>query len=145
MEWNATTGKLEVSLTVFVNDLELALIRQTQKELRLEKTPAEVLDEQIFQYLVKTFVIKTAGGKKADLIWVGRELDADTQKTDEPTVTLFFEASLPEGLPGSTLRLTLFSELFADQLHLMLFRHGGQKTMWQLKKGDDTRKLDAKP
>ena len=27
-EWNAETKKLEVSLTVFVNDLELALMRQ---------------------------------------------------------------------------------------------------------------------
>ena len=145
MEWNAATRKLEVSLTVFVNDLELALIRQTQKELRLEKTPAEVLDAHIQRYLAQTFVITTAGGPNAALSWVGRELDADTQKSDEPTVTLFFEVSLPEGLPGSTLRLTLFSELFADQLHLMLFRHGGQKSTWQLKKGDDTRKLDAAP
>jgi len=145
MEWNAATRKLEVSLTVFVNDLELALIRQTQKELRFEKTPADVLDTQIRHYLERTFVVTTAGGQKAALSWVGRELDADTQKSDEPTVTLFFEVSLPGGLPGSTLRLTLFSELFADQLHLMLFRHGGQKSTWQLKKGDDTRKLDAAP
>lgn len=145
MEWNAATKKLEVSLTLFVNDLELALIRHTEKELRFEKTPAEVLDAQIRHYLDRTFIVTDAEGKKAVLSWIGRELDTDTQKSDEPTVTLFFEVSLPEGLPGSTLHLTLFSELFADQLHLMLFRRGEQKTTWQLKKGDDSRKLNAAP
>jgi hypothetical protein len=142
MEWNAATRKLEVSLTLFVNDLELALIRHTERELRFEKTPPEVLDAQIRQYLAKTFVVSTAADQKAELTWVGRELDADTQKSDEPTVTLFFEVCLPEGLQGSTLQLTLFTELFADQLHLMTFRRGEQKTSWQFKKGDEAKKLD---
>ena len=142
MEWNAATRKLEVSLTLFVNDLELALIRHTEKELRFEKTPPEVLDAQIRQYLAKTFVVSTVADKKAELTWVGRELDVDTQKSDEPTVTLFFELSLPEGLKGSTLHMTLFTELFADQLHLMTFRREGQKISWQFKKGDEAKKLD---
>lgn len=142
MEWNAATKKLEVSLTLFVNDLELALIRHTERELRFEKTPPELLDIEIRQHLSKTFVVSTAADQKAEITWVGRELDADTQKSDEPTVTLFFEVSLPEGLKGATLHMTLFTEMFADQLHLMTFRRGEQKASWQIKKGDEAKKLD---
>ncbi len=142
MEWNTATKKLEVSLTVFVSDLELALIRHTERELRFEKTPPKLLDAEMLQYLAKTFVVSTAADQKAEITWVGRELEADTQKSDEPTVTLFFELSLPEGLKGSTLHMTLFTELFADQLHLMTFRREGQKISWQFKKGDEAKKLD---
>lgn len=142
IEWNADTKKLEVSLTLFVNDLELALIRLTEKELRFEKTPAEVLDKQIRRYLEQTFIVTDAAGKKVTLNWVGRELDADTQKSDEPTVTLFFEFGLPEGLPGASMQMTLFAELFADQLHLLLFRRDGQKNAWRFTQSDDRRKLD---
>ena len=97
-EWNAETKKLEVSLTVFVNDLELALMRQSEREMRVEKTPAAAFDEQARLYLAKHFVVTDAAGQKAKIEWLGRELDEKTQKSDEPTMTQFFEIALPEGL-----------------------------------------------
>jgi len=140
-EWNAETKKLEVSLTVFVNDLELALMRQSEREMRVEKTSAEVFDTQTRLYLAKAFVVTDAAGQKANIEWVGRELDAETQKSDEPTITLFFEIALPGGVKGVSVLDGMFCDLFADEVNLLLIRNGGEKTQMLFKRGDGARKL----
>jgi hypothetical protein len=126
-EYNPKTKKLEVSLTVFINDLETALIRQCERELRLDKTPAAEFDAQIQAYLAKTFIVTDAAGKAAKIEWVGRELDAASAKSDDPTVTLFFEIALPEGLADAKLKHAVFCELFKDQVNLLLSSDGQKK------------------
>lgn len=140
-EWNAETKRLEVSLTVFVNDLELALMRQSEREMRVEKTAATVFDAQTRLYLAKSFVVTDAAGQQAKIEWLGRELDAGTQKSDEPTMTLFFEIALPEGLQGVSVLDAVFGDLFADEVNLLLVRRGAEKTQLLFKRGDAPRKL----
>ena len=140
-EWNAETKKLEVSLTVFVNDLELALMRQSEREMRVEKTAAEVFDAQTRLYLAKAFVVTDAADQKAKIEWLGRELDEKTQKSDEPTMTLFFEIALPGGLNGVSVLDAVFGDLFADEVNLLLVRRGAEKTQLLFKRGDAARKL----
>lgn len=123
-EYNPQTKKLEVSLTVFVNDLELALVRQSEREMKIGKTPAAELDAQIQAYLAKTFVVTDAAGKVAKLEWVGREMDAASAKSGDPAVVLFFEISLLEGLRGLTLRHAVFQDLFKDQSNLLHLHEG---------------------
>jgi hypothetical protein len=127
-EYNSTTRKLEISLTVFVSDLELALVRQVEREISLSKTPAAELDTQIQRYLSKTFVVSDASGKPATLQWVGREIDVSTKASGDPTVTLYFEMPLPDGLQGTTLRHGVFCDLFKDQSNLLHLRSGAQST-----------------
>ena len=126
-EYNPTTKKLEVSLTVFINDLELALIRQSEREVRLDKTPAAEFDAQIQAYLVKTFVVTDAAGKAAKIEWVGREVNADSAKSGDPAVTLFFEVPLPQGLDKATLQNLVLCDLFQDQSNLLELRNGAKK------------------
>ncbi len=140
-EWNAEAKKLEVSLTVFINDLELALMRQSEREMRIEKTAAAVFDEQTRLYLVKNFVVTDAAGQNAKVEWLGRELDKETQKTGEPTMTLFFEIALPQGLRGVSVLDAVFGDLFADEVNLLLVRRGAEKTQLLFKRGDAARKL----
>lgn len=118
-EYNPKTKKLEVSLTVFINDLETALIRQSEREMRLDKTPAAEFDAQIQAYLAKTFIVTDAAGKAAKIEWVGRQLDEETQKSSDPMVTLFFEIALPGGLVDAKLRHAVFCEMFKDQVNLL--------------------------
>ena len=127
-EYNAQTKKLEVSLTVFVSDLELALIRQSEREMRIDKTPAAEFDAQIRFYLAKTFVVTDAAGKVAKLEWVGREMDAASAKSGDPAVVLFFEVEVPEGVQGATVRDGVFLDLFKDQMNLLQLRKGMQKS-----------------
>jgi hypothetical protein len=121
-EYNPTTKKLEVSLTVFINDLETALIRQSEREMRLDKTHAAEFDAQIQAYLAKTFVVTDVTGKAAKIEWVGRQIDEETKKSGDPTVTLFFEVAMPEGLANAKMRHSVFCELFKDQENLVLIR-----------------------
>ncbi len=121
-EYNPTTKKLEVSLTVFINDLETALIRQCEREMRLDKTPAAEFDAQIQAYLAKNFVVTDAAGKAAKIEWVGRQIDEETKKSGDPTVTLFFAIAMPGGLADAKLKHAVLCELFKDQMNVIQFR-----------------------
>ncbi|HEY1083993.1 MAG TPA: DUF6702 family protein [Prosthecobacter sp.] len=140
-EYNAKTKKLEVSLTVFINDLELALIRHSERMMALEKTPAVEFDAEVQAYLSKTFVITDAAGKVSKIEWVGRDLDADSAKSDEPCVTLYFQVSLPAGLGGVSLQHSVFTDLFKDQTNLLLLRQGERKDEWRFVHGEAAKKL----
>lgn len=119
-EFNAVTQKLEVSLTVFLSDLELALQKQP--------SPDTTFESKIQAYLAQTFVVTDAAGHIAPLLWVGRELEADSLKSGDPALTLFFEIPLPQGLQACTLRHAVFNELFEDQVQLLSLRSGSEKS-----------------
>lgn len=139
-EYNAKTKKLEVSLTVFVSDLEVALVRQSEREMRIDKTPAAEFDAQTQAYLAKTFVVTDAAGKVAKMAWVGREMDAASEKSGDPAVVLFFEVEVPEGV-GASLRCAVFGELFEDQVTLVEMRGGGKKSMLRFTRQRASQKL----
>jgi hypothetical protein len=126
-EYNPETKKLEVSLTVFVSDLELALVRQSEREMKIDKTPAAEFDAQIRFYLAKTFVVTDAAGKVAKMQWVGREMDEESEKSGDPAVVLFFEVEVPEGMKGAAVRNAVFFDLFKDQSNLLQMRGGEEK------------------
>jgi len=138
-EYNPATQKLEVSLTVFINDLELALMRQSERLMYIDKTPAVEFDAQIETYLAKTFVVRDAADKTVALKWVGRELES--VKSDDPTVTLFFEFPLPGGLVGTSLLHSVLGDLFPDQTNLLLLRSSTLKEEFKFNRGDPARHL----
>lgn len=126
-EYNVATQKLEISLTVFINDLELALIRQTERRISFDTTPQHELDAAIHAYLVQTLVLTDSQGQVAKLEWVGREAEASTAKSSDPTATLFLQVALPHGLSQAQLRHAVFTELFADQVNLMCLKNAALK------------------
>jgi hypothetical protein len=140
-EFNTGAQRLEVSLTVFVADLEFALTRQAERRMSLTSSPAPEVDAQLLRCLKANFIVTDAGGKVADLHWVGRQLDAATAASAEPEVTLFFEVSLPEGLGGCSLRHVLFCDRFEDQCNLLHFRSGAQSTGLKFSRDEPVRAL----
>ena len=142
-EYNAETKKLEVSLTVFVSDLEVALVRQSEREVRIDKTPAAEFDAQVQVYLAKTFVVTDAAGKVAKMEWVGREMDEASAKSGDPAVVLFFEVVVPEGMQGASLRSVVFCDLFEDQVNFLHMKTQPTKIQMQFKRGDGFKKIDA--
>lgn len=145
VEFNASTQRLEVSLNVFVSDLELALMRQAERELSLAKSPAPVTDAEIQRFLATHFVVKDAEGKPAAIAWTGRQIDPATAASNDPEVTLFFEVPLPAGLKGATLSHTVFYDRFADQLNLVHLHQGSQSTQLRFTKGEPARRLEFAP
>ncbi|MHB1082392.1 MAG: DUF6702 family protein [Prosthecobacter sp.] len=140
-EYNAKTKKLEVSLTVFVSDLEVALVRQSEREMRIDKTPAAEFDAQVQVYLAKTFVVTDAAGKVAKMEWVGREMEEASAKSGDPAVVLFFEVEVPVVGEGRTLRCSVFNEVFKDQVSLVQLRSGAQKVEMRFRDGEWVQKL----
>ena len=140
-EYNPQTKKLEVSLTVFINDLETALIRQSEQEMRIDKTPAADFDAQVLAYLKKTFVVTDATGKAAKMRWVGREMEKESEKSGDPAVVLFFEVEMPGGVEGAMLKCAVFGELFADQMTLAQVRIEGRKSTLRFTQAEDIKKL----
>ena len=126
-EYNPQTKKLEVSLRVFATDLELALIRHSERIVSLDKTPAEELDPVIQAYLASVFIVKTADGKPAPIEWVGKQTEPASRPGDDDAVTLFFELLLPSGLHGCELQHTLLCECYPDQINLLHLRDGEMK------------------
>jgi len=141
-EYNEQTKRLEVSLTVFVSDLEMALVRQSEKEMRMEKTPAAEFDAQIKAYLAKTFVVTDAAGKVGKMTWVGKEMEKESEKSGDPAVVLFFEVEVPEGGRGLTLRHAVLLDVFKDQMNLLQVREGRHKTTFRFTSFDALKKLE---
>jgi len=141
-EYNAKSRRLEVSLTVFINDLELALIRQCEREIRIHKTPAAEFDTQTQAYLARTFIVRDATGKAGRIAWVGRELDAASAKSEDPAVTLFFEVALPGSPADIRLKHAIFHDFFKDQVNLLLLRDGTRRTELRFTSGQPELKLE---
>lgn len=142
-EYNSKTKKLEVSLTVFIDDLELALIRQSEKWISFEKTAEAELDAQIQTYLSKNFQLITAKGDLSKLTWVGKEVDADSLQKEDPEVTLFFELDLPEGFSGITLRYAILQDLFKDQINLLHLRGTANTSEFLFTQAEAEKRLDV--
>lgn len=142
-EYNPQTKRLEVSLTVFISDLETALIRQSERDMRMDKTPAAEFDAQVLAYLKKTFVVTDAAGKAAEMRWVGREMEKASEKSGDPAVVLFFEVEMPGGVEGATLRCAVFDDLFKDQTNLLLLKTGQRSVELRFRRGALERRLDA--
>lgn len=143
VEYNEKTQKLEVSLTVFLNDLEVALIRQCECEMRIDKSPQSEFDQQALLYLQQNFVVTDGNNKTAALHWIGREIDDESAKSDEPKVTLFFEVLLPKGVGKTRLRHSVFHDMFKDQSNLLLFRNGQTKVERAFTSGAAEQSLDS--
>lgn len=140
-EYNAKTKRLEVSLTVFISDLETALIRQSESEMRMDKVPPALFDTQVLAYLKKTFVVTDAAGKVAKMMWVGREMEKESEKSGDPAVVLFFEVEMPGGVEGASLRCAVFGELFPDQVTMVHLQNGGHKTELRFLPSEATKEL----
>ena len=140
-EYDAATKKLEVSLTFFSPDLELALIRFSERQISLHDPMPARADAVIKDYLKQAFVIKASKGTPAAMTWVGREFEPAASPLDEERVTVYFEVALPSGLEGLGLTHTALHSCFADQMNLLSLRVGGMKTELRFTKANPTKTL----
>lgn len=144
-EYNPDTKRLEVSLTFFANDLELALIRFSERMISLRETATDKADAVIQAYLKQTFVLTGADGAKAALRWVGRELEQAASPLGEERVTLYFELALPSGLQGHTLTHSALHSCFEDQMNLLSLKAGLTKTELRFTKAEPSKPLSTEP
>ena len=143
VEFNPKSKKLEISLTVDVNDLELALTRQCDRAISMDKTPPDEFNAQTILYLGKNFQVTDAAGNVAKIEWTGRELVTESVKSADPSVRLFFQVPLPGGMATAKLRHAVFCALFKDQINLVHLRQDQTRQELRFSK-DDAAKMLAK-
>ena len=93
----------------------------------MKKTPE--IDKYILKYLDENFILKDNNGEPKRIVWVGKEIKADT-------VFVYFEIPLTEDFGGYKLQNTLFFESFPEQTNLVIARFSDKKVDLLFKTGD---------
>jgi hypothetical protein len=126
-DYNAAERSLQITLRTFPDDLEKILGRRRGKPVRLDrKQEAEPL---LVAYLQETFQLKNAQGEAVKLSWVGMDAGIDS-------AWLYFEARLPEGTAGASLRNQFMFDLYDDQINLVNVKQHDRKHALTFKNGD---------
>lgn len=140
MELNRETGRLEVSLRLFLDDLEAALTARAGKPIRADRIPAREFAVLTSAYVAETVVLMDAAGNRAKLEWIGRDL-----KDAANEAWLFVQFTAPAKLEGSRLRITLLRDQFADQLTSVQVRDGEHRLTLLFPPGETERRVTWSP
>lgn len=116
--YNRDSGRLELAIRFFTDDLEAALSAVAGQPVSVAKP--EEFSPLALDYLRTHFLVKSAKGEPQRLEWAGMDT-TDTQ------VWIFCEFPLPGGLVGARLNVTLLHEAFADQINTVKLRDGAFK------------------
>lgn len=144
-EFKADPPRIEVSLTLFADDLELALMRRTERLLRFGTTPAAEIDKALKTYLTEHFIVHTTQGTRAPIQWLGHDASAASLKGPNPEVGLYFEILLPNASSPCSLRHDLLAELFKDQEHLLRVKDGASTVTLRFSPGNHELHLRKEP
>ena len=124
--YDRSLGVLEVSIRVYPEMLERALVRESGRAIRLEESSS--VDRWIERYLSRTIAIgrgmKGTPGERPTVTtirWVGMELSAKE-------VWLYFEIPIEGELDGLTVRQSMFFELNPEQINTISIVAGDRRS-----------------
>jgi hypothetical protein len=105
---------LQITMHVFIDDLEIALEKQGQKSLAIgtEKEKAGVND-LVFTYLKQNFSL-TLNGKKANYTFVGKEATTDRQ-----ALWVYLEVNNIKNIKTLTVDNKVLTEVHSDQKNMV--------------------------
>lgn len=122
----------EISIQLFTHDLVPILEKRANSRINLENTLE--IDSTILKYLDENFILKDKKGEVKKLIWVGKEIKADT-------IYVYVETPLTEDFEGFNLQNTIFFESFSEQTNLVIARFSGKKVDLLYKVGDKSKEI----
>ena len=117
-EWNAKSGRLEVSLRVTPNDLERAIRQRTKERVQLEDSKSA--DRLIQDYLREVMRVEGQGGRKHKLVWVGKEVSVKE-------AWLHFEIEMPHGPHGALISNRVLFDVQKEQINTINVRWKDQR------------------
>lgn len=132
IDYNEKEKLAEISIQMFHHDLVPVLEKRTKKRLDLEKTPD--VDSIILKYLDENFVLKDKRGEIKKLVWVGKEMKADT-------IFVYVEIPLEKDFGGFDLQNTLFFESFPEQTNFVIARSNQKKADLLYKVGNKFKEI----
>lgn len=137
IEFNPKSGKLEIALRVWPEDLEKALNRAAGKEseINLDSTPD--LDQKIADYLKSKIQIKDPTGKSCPFTWVGKEIEIKH-------AWLYFEIETKTEPVKFQFSNSIFFELQDDQVNLFHIKTKDRRATLTFKRDKAKQKLEKK-
>src|SRR5215210_5332451 len=118
IDYKAEDKNVEITVQLFIQDLENVLEHSAKKRIDIGKTPD--IDKIIEKYLEENFVLKNKKDEKLKIRWVGKELNVDT-------AMIYLEVSSDESIEGFKLQNTIFFESFPEQTNLLTARFENKK------------------
>lgn len=116
---NPKTQSLEISMKIFIDDLELAIQKSGHSDFKLLDTEEENVEKIIIEaYLIDHFQI-TINGKKTNLEFVGFEFDADA-------ILCYFEGDKRKKIQLIEITNSMITEVYDDQINLTHFQYNGE-------------------
>ncbi len=135
MEFNKETGCLEVALKVWPEDLEKALNQGSKTRIDLDKT--KNIDQLITNYLKKNIRIESPDKKKAELNWIGKELEIKQ-------AWLYFEVKTVKEPVDFTYSNRIFFVLQDDQINMFNLKFKTRRASISFARDKDAHQLQAK-
>ena len=129
---------LQVSLNVFIDDLELALSKRGYTGLFIATEKEDSLaDERIFAYLNEKFVLQNTD-TRIELQYLGKELSEDMA-----SLWCYLEAENVTDLSTMTIKNEILTEVFDEQKNLVFVeKNNKSKDYFMLYKGKTTAKTN---
>ena len=117
VRYNTKTERFEVSMRIFPDDLDRALLEQsgitTQLATELEHKSADSL---LMEYLLKSFTIQV-NGEELGLNYLGNEPESDA-------IWCYLESSKVTAPENITIRNVLLTDYFIDQVNIIQVYYG---------------------
>ena len=127
VDYNSTTGSLEVTHKIYIDDFESALELHTDKDFKLgTEREMENSDKYVQEYIEKQFKL-TVNGKEIAPVYVGRENDLDA-------IWIYQEVKNVGELKDIKLHNALLLDLYDDQKNILHVRYGEVKRSFLFKK-----------
>ena len=126
VDHNAAEKSLEVTMRLFADDLELAVAKQTGKTL---KHGQPGFDAAVLAVVQRALAIKRADGSPLTLTWVGLENKVDV-------TWVYVEAKDVAATAGFTVRDTIFTDLFPEQVNMLHVNDGRGRRAVDFRAGD---------
>lgn len=127
MELNPESGKFEVVLRLFTDDLERALGKRAQQKIVLD-TYAQA-EPSTFAYVQSVLVMKDGDGKPCTATWVGMEVEIKH-------TWVYVEIDAPKDLSKAALSVRTFFGLFGNQLNTVNIKAGTQSASMTFQPGE---------
>ncbi len=134
VRYNAETERFEVSMRIFPDDLDRALLERTGINTQLAtELEHEVADSLLMVYLLENFTLQV-NGEELGLEYLGKEPESDA-------IWCYLESSkvvVPETI---TVRNAILTEYFPDQVNIIQVYHGKWNKGLLLNRNENAGKL----
>ncbi len=133
MEHNPQSNKLEITLHVFLDDLETSMRNAGAPKLNLgTKKEIDSIDAYLIDYLNQHFQIEQQQ-TPVQLNWIGKELSDDLF-----AYWCYFESEPLQSKTTLDVRFDLLMDLYRDQQNILSFVNSKNKSMYALCNTDKT-------